>query len=103
MEKVKVAVIGAGNRGTYAYAPYIYENSDVCEIVAVAEPKKGRRELFTQKYNLDSKNVFETLEDFFKHDKMADAVIIATNDDRHYDVAKLALEKGYHVLLAIFF
>ena len=99
MEKVKVAVIGAGNRGTYAYAPYIYENSDVCEIVAVAEPKKGRRELFTQKYNLDSKNVFETLEDFFKHDKMADAVIIATNDDRHYDVAKLALEKGYHVLL----
>ncbi len=30
---------------------------------------------------------------------MADAVIIATNDDRHYDVAKLALEKGYHVLL----
>ncbi|WKK94289.1 hypothetical protein Q0Y04_09625 [Clostridioides difficile] len=48
MEKVKVAVIGAGNRGTYAYAPYIYENSDVCEIVAVAEPKKGRRELFTK-------------------------------------------------------
>lgn len=40
MEKVKVAVIGAGNRGTYAYAPYIYENSDICEIVAVAEPKK---------------------------------------------------------------
>lgn len=99
MEKVKVVVIGVGNRGMYVYVLYIYENFDVCEIVVVVEFKKGRWELFIKKYNLDSKNVFEILEDFFKYDKMVDVVIIVINDDRYYDVVKLVFEKGYYVLL----
>ncbi len=99
MKKVKVAVVGAGVRGTYAYAPYIFENQEVCEIVAVAEPKKGRRDLFSKKYNLKEENVFESAEELFEKEKIADAIIIATNDERHFNLAKLALEKGYHVLL----
>lgn len=99
MNKVKVAVIGAGVRGTYAYAPYILENPHLCEIVAVAETKKGRRDLFSQRYNLKDGSVFESAERFFESEKIADAVIITTSDDRHYNYAKLALEKGYHVLL----
>ncbi|SCH03165.1 Gfo/Idh/MocA family protein [Romboutsia sp. 1001713B170207_170306_H8] len=99
MKKVKVAVVGAGVRGTYAYAPYIFENQEVCEIVAVAETKKGRRDLFSKKYNLKEENVFESAEELFEKEKIADAIIIATNDDRHFNLAKLALEKGYHVLL----
>ena len=99
MKKVKVAVLGAGVRGTYAYAPYILEKSDLCEIVAVAETKKGRRDLFSQIYNLKEEFVFESAEKFFEYEKIADAVIITTNDDRHYNYAKSALEKGYHVLL----
>ncbi|MDU2197965.1 MAG: Gfo/Idh/MocA family oxidoreductase, partial [Peptostreptococcaceae bacterium] len=99
MDKVKFAVIGAGVRGTYAYAPYILEKSDLCEIVAVAETKKGRRDLFSQIYNLKEEFVFESAEKFFEYEKIADAVIITTNDDRHYNYAKSALEKGYHVLL----
>lgn len=99
MDKVKVAVIGAGVRGTYAYAPYILEKSDLCEIVAVAETKKGRRDLFSQIYNLKEEFVFESAEKFFEYENIADAVIITTNDDRHYNYAKSALEKGYHVLL----
>lgn len=99
MDKVKVAVIGAGVRGTYAYAPYILERSDLCEIVAVAENKQGRRDLFSKIYNLKEEFVFESAEKFFEYEKIADAVIITTNDDRHYNHTKLALEKGYHVLL----
>lgn len=99
MNKVKVAVIGAGVRGTYAYAPYILETPNICEIVAVAESKKGRRDLFSKKYNIKEEFVFESAKKFFEHEKIADAVIITTNDDRHYNHAKLALEKGYHVLL----
>ena len=49
MDKVKVAVIGAGVRGTYAYAPYILEKSDLCEIVAVAETKK-EEEIYFLRY-----------------------------------------------------
>lgn len=99
MRKVKVVVIGAGLRGTYAYTLYIYENIDICEIVGVVEPKKSRRDLFSQIYNIEEKYIFENIEEFFKCDKIADAVIITTNDDRHYEIAKLALEKGYNILL----
>lgn len=99
MGKVKVVVIGAGLRGTYAYTPYIYENTELCEIVGVVEPKKSRRDLFSQIYNVEKKYIFENIEDFFKCDKIADAVIITTNEDRHYEPVKLALEKGYNILL----
>lgn len=99
MDKVKVAVIGAGVRGTYTYAPYILEYPNLCEIVAVVETKKGRRDLFSQKYNLKEEYIFESEEQFFASEKIADAVIIATSDDSHYNYAKLALEKGYHILL----
>ena len=70
MNKVKVAVIGAGVRGTYAYAPYILENPHLCEIVAVAETKKGRRDLFSQRYNLKDGSVFESAERFFESEKI---------------------------------
>lgn len=99
MQKVKVAIIGAGNRGMRTYARYLYELGDRCEIVSVVEPKDNRRNLFVKKYNISSKYVFKDIEEFFKCNKIADAVIISTNDDRHYEPAKLALEKGYHVLI----
>lgn len=99
MGKLKIAIIGAGVRGTHVYAPYILENTSLCEIVAVAETKKGRRDLFSKKYNIKEELIFESAEGFFKEDKISDAVIISTNDDRHYNLTKLALEKGYNVLL----
>ncbi|MGL5330290.1 MAG: Gfo/Idh/MocA family protein [Peptostreptococcaceae bacterium] len=99
MKKIKVAVIGAGVRGTYAYTPYFLQNPNLCEIVAVAETKKGRRDLFAKKYSIDENLVFESADDFFEKEKMADAVIISTSDDRHFKHTKQALEKGYHILV----
>ncbi|CEH34265.1 Gfo/Idh/MocA family protein [Romboutsia lituseburensis] len=99
MKKVKIAVVGAGSRGMYAYAPYLLDNPELGEIVAIAEPIDEKRDLFKNKYNLDSKNIFNSWQDLLANDKIADAIIIANNDDSHFEPAKLALEKGYHVLL----
>ncbi|RDY29495.1 gfo/Idh/MocA family oxidoreductase [Romboutsia weinsteinii] len=99
MEVVRIFVIGAGLRGMYGYAPYIHENPNLCKVIGVAEIKKGRRDLFKQKYQLDDNYVFESVDDFLSLEKIADAVIIASSDDRHYEHAKKCLEKGYHVLL----
>lgn len=99
MGKIKIAVIGAGLRGIYTYGENLMKNSDKCEIVAVVEPKKGRRDLFGKKYDIQEKYMFENMDDFFSYEKIADAVIISTNDDRHYEPTKRALEKGYHILL----
>ncbi|MEF9992243.1 MAG: Gfo/Idh/MocA family oxidoreductase [Romboutsia sp.] len=99
MDKIKVVIIGAGLRGANTYGKYLEKYPDICEIIGVVEPKKERRDLFKQRYNIEDKYVFEKLEDFFKYEKIADAVIIANNDDGHYEPTKIALEKGYHILL----
>lgn len=99
MSVVRVVIIGAGLRGMYGYAPYIYENSNLCKVVGIVESKKARRDLFKQKYNIEEKYVFESASEFFASDKIADAVVVASSDDMHYEHAKESLKKGYHVLL----
>lgn len=99
MKKVKVAVLGAGRRGREGYAPYLLENPNLGEIVAVAEPNKSKQEKFKNIYNISDDNVFDDYKDLLNKKRFVDAVIISTNDDMHYEPCKLALEKGYHVLL----
>ena len=99
MKKVTIALIGAGNRGTEAYAPYALLNPDQMEFVAVCEPDFERRQLFKEVFEIPSKACFESYEQFFKLPKMADAVFICTQDKMHFIPTMEALKKGYHVLL----
>ena len=99
MKKVTLAVIGAGCRGMYAYAPYLLENQHLGSVVAIAEPNEEKRNLFKEMYNIDEKNVFKDWQSLLENDKIADAIIIANNDEDHFKPAKMALEKGYDVLL----
>ena len=99
MKKVSVAIIGAGSRGMNAYAPYLLENPNLGEVVAVAEPNEEKRNNFKNRYNIKEENTFKSYEELLSKDKLADAIIIANNDESHYEPTKIALEKGYHVLL----
>lgn len=99
MEKIKLVVIGAGLRGRYTYGNFIKENKDLCEVVAVVETKKGRRDIFKEKFNLSDEKVFDNIESFLKEEKMADAVIICNYDNMHFHTSTLSLEKGYDVLV----
>ena len=99
MKKVTLAVIGAGCRGMYAYAPYLLENQHLGNIIAIAEPNEQKRNLFKEMYNIDEKNVFKDWQSLLENDKIADAIIIANNDEDHFNPTKIALEKGYNVLL----
>lgn len=99
MRKITLAVIGAGDRGMNAYAPYLLQHPELGKFVAVAEPNDIKRKQFKEKYNVTEENVFKNWEELLKGDKLADAILIATNDDCHYEPTKIALEKGYHVLL----
>ena len=49
--KLKFLIIGAGDRGSNAYAKEIKEN-DLGEIIAVADPNKRRREEFKKRYDI---------------------------------------------------
>jgi predicted dehydrogenase len=96
---IKIALIGAGGRGQYSYAPYVLNNPGEAEFVAVVEPMDRRRNEFQKRYNIPDENCFTDWNDFFKRPKMADAVIIATQDQLHYEPTVKAHEKGYHILL----
>lgn len=101
-KKLKKAVtaitIGAGNRGT-VYGNYAAKFPEDLDIIGVAEPNAFRNERYAKKHNVAEENRFKTWEDVFKRPKFADAVIISTPDDLHYEPCMKALEMGYDILL----
>lgn len=99
MSKIKVGLIGAGQRGKDIYGRYIMENPENIEIVAVAEPNDIKREEVAKSHKIAEKFIFENWEEFFEKDKLCDAVIIATPDNQHFMPTSKALEKEYHILL----
>lgn len=95
---VKVALIGAGLRGR-VYADYALQHPEHMSVVAVAEPNKTRRERAMQTYGIQKENGFSDWRELFKRSKLADAVMICTQDNMHVQPTLAALEAGYHVLL----
>lgn len=99
MSNLTLAVLGAGQRGRDVYCRYILAHRPDVQVVAVAEINQERRMMVQQEHAIRDEYVFDTWEPFFELDRLCDAVIISTNDEMHYEPTKLALEKGYHVLL----
>ncbi|MDQ8735976.1 Gfo/Idh/MocA family oxidoreductase [Paenibacillus sp. LHD-38] len=98
MKKVTVAIIGAGLRGVN-YLEYALQHPNELQVVAVAEPVVERRESFQARHSIPAHMCFENWDDFFAMPKLADAVLICTQDKQHFDPTMKALEAGYHVLL----
>lgn len=99
MKTLSAVVIGAGDRGMRAYAPYALKFPHELKIVGVAEINPKRREQFQKMYGLEDGACFSHWEDLLKQPRMADIAIICTQDRMHYQPTVRALERGYHVLL----
>lgn len=95
----EIAIIGLGNRGRDVYAKASKLYPDKMKIIAVADTDPEKTALMAMEYDLCEGACFGSGEELLKQEKLADAVIIATQDRQHVDHAVLALEKGYHVLL----
>lgn len=98
-KKVTLALIGAGERGQYCYAPYAKLHGYEVAFTAVADPHDGRRQQFVRDYAIAKEGEFRTAEELLSRPKLADAVIIATQDNQHFDYACRAIDLGYSVLL----
>lgn len=99
MEKLKLALIGAGDRGYHCYAPYIKENPWKAQFVAVAEMDDEKRAMFGEEYGIPEAKRFRSLFELLEQPQLADALIISTSDKLHFQPAMLAMERGYHILL----
>jgi predicted dehydrogenase len=94
---VTLAVVGAGNRGRQ-YAGLAVA-SGRARVVAIAEPVASRRAAAAREYGVSADAVFEDWAALAAGPKIADAVIIATQDRQHVGPAVALAEAGYHILL----
>ena len=95
---ITVVVIGCGNRGKM-YARYAKTYNDHIKVVGVSDILENRCNYVGDQHNVPQENRFGHYREVFERPKMADAVVIATPDDRHYEPCIKAMQMGYHVLL----
>jgi predicted dehydrogenase len=95
---VTLAIVGAGKRGE-AYAHYALQHPDLAKVVAVAEPRPFQREQMVQAHDIAAANVFNSWEDLARAPRVADAVLICTQDRQHLDPVLALAPQGYAILL----
>lgn len=95
---VTAIILGAGGRGM-TYARFSQENPDRLRIIGVAEPREWNRTTMAETYHLPAENVVTDWHTLAERPRMADAVIICTQDAMHVDPAVAFAKKGYAILL----
>lgn len=99
MKPITAVLLGAGSRGNFIYGPYAEKYPHDLSFIAVAEPDSYRRQAFAQLHGISSEQTFVSWEDALAQGKIADAVIVSTQDRMHFEPAMKALALGYHLIL----
>lgn len=92
MHKIKLGIIGMGRMGITHFS--IINSHPEVEIIAVADTSKMTLDLL-KKY-VSGIQVYKDYKDLIENAK-PDAIIVCTPPNLHYEVCKLAYEKGIHV------
>ena len=96
---VTFAICGCGSRGLEAYAPFQELHPERMRIAAGADSRPERLAMLRERYGLAEDRCFASDEELLAQPRLADAMIIATQDRQHVPAALAALDKGYHLLL----
>jgi predicted dehydrogenase len=94
MNKIKMAIIGAGTWGT-AHAG-IFREHPLAETVAICDSNKEKAEAAAKEFNIPK--VYSNYEYMLKEVK-CDAVSIVTPDHLHGDIAVACAKAGKHILI----
>ena len=98
MKKIKMAVVGYGNRGQ-VYADYSLDEPNELEIVAIIDPNEFKLQVAKERYGLSEGQVFTCYADFVKSGIEADIVANATMDQYHYQTALEILNSKHDMLM----
>ncbi|WP_343248245.1 Gfo/Idh/MocA family oxidoreductase [Diplocloster hominis] len=99
MRQMRLGLIGAGERGANCYAPYALKYPSEVKFVCVAEPQADRRDTFADAHQIPPQMRFGDWHDLLNANPELDGVIIATQDQEHYEPAMACIGKGYSILL----
>ena len=94
MDKIRMAIIGAGTWG--ANHARIYNAHPLCEVSAICDRDKERARSVAEKEGIP--RVYGDYEDMLAHEEI-DAVAIVTPDFAHADAAVACAEAGKHILI----
>lgn len=96
---ITFAICGCGCRGLEVYASFQKRSPEKMKIVAGADPRSERLELLQSRYDVPSEMCFTSDKELLSQPRLADVMIISTQDRQHMAEALAALDKGYHILL----
>lgn len=97
-EPLRVAVIGAGVRGT-SLARKLATSKFKAVAAAVAEPDEEKRRSFAEEFNIEDSATFSGWKELIDKVTGCDAAIIATLDNQHAGPAVASLDRGWHILM----
>lgn len=95
---VTIVAIGAGNR-TNKYLEYARRHPERLQLAGVVELNEIRRDAVAAKFGLPPERCFTDYDTFFENPLPADAVLIGTPENMHFEPCMKAIEAGYNVLL----
>ena len=98
MKQVKILIVGCGARGS-GYGRFILGNPERAKVVAIAEPIPERRNAVGDAHNVPLEYRFNSWEDVARLPRLADAVLICTQDQMHEAPAIAFAQLGYDILL----
>jgi len=96
---VRIAIAGVGSRGKNAYGLELLNMKDRAKVVAVADIDLERLSLAGDAHDVPMDMRFPSAEAMLAMPKLADAMLICTQDRQHVPHAVAALKKGYDVML----
>ncbi|MFJ7996474.1 Gfo/Idh/MocA family protein [Streptomyces sp. NPDC096310] len=97
MSAVTLALVGSGLRGQ-TYARHAVA-SGLGRVTAVAEPDPYRRAAAAAEFGVPAERVYPDWTELARHPRVADAAIVATQDQLHTDPTVRLADLGYHILL----
>lgn len=93
-----VAIAGMGSRG-WTYSLCSEEFPDRMKIVAAADIRPERLEMARKRFGIGEDMCFGSAEEMLSQPRLADIMVISTQDRQHVSHAIPALKKGYHLIL----
>lgn len=98
-EPIEAVLVGAGNRGHFAYGRYALRHPDQVRFVAVAEPDEGRRLRFAEAHGIPADAQFSSWAELAQRPPLGQMLVNATMDGDHVASGQALLDVGYHMLL----
>lgn len=99
MSIITIAIAGLGSRGKDAYANALAKMPDRAKVVAIADLDPAKVREVAEKFQIPAERCYSSVEAMLREPRLADAMLICTQDQQHVPQAIPALEKGYHILM----